>query len=79
MASIVEELQTLAYDSAVPIADLLRRMKVAATKLGLSGTVAWVETSSDSSRAVSQFLHGSEPRMKRSSCQRQPRKSFSLV
>jgi hypothetical protein len=44
MASIVEELQTLAYDSAVPIADLLRRVKVAATKLGLSGTVAWVDS-----------------------------------
>lgn len=42
MASIVEELQRLAYESAVPIADLLRRVKVAATKLGLSGAVAWV-------------------------------------
>ena len=44
MASIVEELQALACDSAVPIADLLRRVKVAATKLDLSGTVAWVDS-----------------------------------
>lgn len=44
MASIVEELQRLAYDSAVPIADLLRRVKVAATKLGFSGAVAWVDS-----------------------------------
>lgn len=41
MAGLVEEIQALALDSNVKVADLLRRVRLAAGKLGLSDTVEW--------------------------------------
>jgi AbiTii len=41
--SIIEEIQRDAVETAVPVSALLRRMKLAATKLGLGEVEAWVE------------------------------------
>jgi AbiTii len=41
--SIIEQIQRDALDRAVSVSDLLRRMKLAATKLGLGAVEDWVE------------------------------------
>jgi hypothetical protein len=43
MASIIEQIQRDALDRSVHISDLLRRMKLAASKLGLGSLEDWVE------------------------------------
>lgn len=43
MPSIIEEIQRDAVETSVPVSALLRRMKLAATKLGLGEVEAWVE------------------------------------
>lgn len=43
MASIIEQIQRDALDRSVPVSDLLRRVKLAATKLGLGVVEDWVE------------------------------------
>jgi hypothetical protein len=43
MPTALEEIQMLASDSTKSIADMLRRVKIAATKLGLPETVTWVD------------------------------------
>jgi hypothetical protein len=43
MASIIEQIQRDALDRSVRISDLLRRMKLAAVKLGLGSLEDWVE------------------------------------
>lgn len=44
MSGLVEEIQALALDSTVNIADLLRRVKLAAVKLNLQDTIEWVDS-----------------------------------
>ena len=43
MTSIIEQIQRDALDRTVRVSDLLRRMKLAATKLGLGSVEDWVE------------------------------------
>jgi hypothetical protein len=43
MTSIVEQIQHDALDHNVPVSTLLRRVKLAATKLGLGAVEDWVE------------------------------------
>jgi AbiTii len=43
MASIIEQIQRDALDRSVRVSDLLRRVKLAATKLGLGSVEDWVE------------------------------------
>jgi len=43
VASIIEQIQQDALDRSVPVSDLLRRVKLAATKLGLGAVEDWVE------------------------------------
>lgn len=43
MAGLVEEIQALALDDTVKVQDLLRRVKLAATKLQLQDTATWVD------------------------------------
>lgn len=43
MPGLVEQIQLDAMNPAVPVATLLRKVKVAAVKLGLSDTLSWVE------------------------------------
>jgi AbiTii len=43
MASIIEQIQRDALDANVRVSDLLRRVKLAATKLGLGAVEDWVE------------------------------------
>jgi hypothetical protein len=43
MASIIEQIQRDALDADVRVSDLLRRVKLAATKLGLGAVEDWVE------------------------------------
>jgi hypothetical protein len=43
MTGLVEQLQSDAIDPAVPVSTLLRKVKVAAVKLGLNDALEWVE------------------------------------
>jgi AbiTii len=43
MASIIEQIQHDALDGSVRVSDLLRRVKLAATKLSLGTVEDWVE------------------------------------
>jgi hypothetical protein len=43
MTGLVEEMQALALDKDIKVQDLLRRVRVAAIKLNLQGTAAWVD------------------------------------
>ena len=43
MVGLVEEIQQLALDPSVKVSDLLRRVKLAAVKLGLDTAVEWVD------------------------------------
>jgi hypothetical protein len=43
MPSIIEQIQRDSLDRTVPVSDLLRRMKLAVTKLGLGAVEDWVE------------------------------------
>lgn len=52
MGGLVEEIQALALDPTVKVADLLRRVKLAASKLGLGATVAWVDAELTGYKAV---------------------------
>jgi hypothetical protein len=44
MARLIDDLQARVLDSSVPVADLLRLAKVAASKLGLTDAVAWLDS-----------------------------------
>ncbi|GFM27185.1 hypothetical protein [Novosphingobium sp. PY1] len=44
MAGLVEEIQALALDPTVNVADLLRRVKLAAVKLNLQDAIEWVDS-----------------------------------
>lgn len=44
MAGLVEEIQALSLDTTVSIAGLLRRVKLAATKLNLQDAIEWVDS-----------------------------------
>ena len=52
MASLVEQMQREAIDQSIPVSQLLRRAKLAAFKLQLKPSLAWVDHELDGYRGV---------------------------